>query len=108
MGYEKNIGAAVSGRSILDPFGKWRSLAAHLLWEQGVAGSNPAFPTTTVLVRDVGDRDANVSQCLTGNVTVHGSESHSLVPSEAGGHVPQQHVVSGREATRRCDSTCGA
>jgi steroid delta-isomerase-like uncharacterized protein len=26
--------------------GKWRSLAAHLLWEQGVAGSNPAFPTT--------------------------------------------------------------
>jgi hypothetical protein len=28
-------------------FGKWRSLAAHLLWEQGVAGSNPAFPTTS-------------------------------------------------------------
>ncbi len=27
-------------------FGKWRSLVAHLLWEQGVAGSNPVFPTT--------------------------------------------------------------
>src|SRR5918999_2900787 len=26
--------------------GTWRSLAAHLLWEQGVAGSNPAVPTT--------------------------------------------------------------
>jgi hypothetical protein len=25
--------------------GLWRSLAAHLLWEQGVAGSNPASPT---------------------------------------------------------------
>ena len=26
-------------------FGVWRSLAAHLLWEQRVAGSNPATPT---------------------------------------------------------------
>ena len=26
-------------------YGLWRSLAAHLLWEQGVAGSNPASPT---------------------------------------------------------------
>ncbi len=25
----------------------WRSLAAHLLWEQGVAGSNPAIPTAS-------------------------------------------------------------
>jgi hypothetical protein len=24
--------------------GAWRSLVAHLLWEQGVAGSNPAAP----------------------------------------------------------------
>jgi hypothetical protein len=24
--------------------GTWRSLVAHLLWEQGVAGSNPAVP----------------------------------------------------------------
>lgn len=29
----------------VDGYGLWRSLAAHLLWEQGVAGSNPASPT---------------------------------------------------------------
>jgi hypothetical protein len=23
----------------------WRSLVAHLFWEQGVAGSNPVIPT---------------------------------------------------------------
>ena len=28
--------------------GMWRSLVAHLLWEQGVAGSNPAIPTIQV------------------------------------------------------------
>ena len=28
------------------PNGAWRSLVAHLLWEQGVAGSNPAAPTS--------------------------------------------------------------
>jgi hypothetical protein len=26
--------------------GMWRSLVAHLLWEQGVGGSNPLIPTT--------------------------------------------------------------
>ena len=26
--------------------GAWRSLVAHLLWEQGVGGSNPSAPTT--------------------------------------------------------------
>ena len=25
--------------------GMWRSLVAHLVWGQGVAGSNPAIPT---------------------------------------------------------------
>lgn len=27
-------------------FGVWRSLVAHLFWEQGVQGSNPCAPTT--------------------------------------------------------------
>ena len=27
-------------------FGVWRSLVAHLLWEQGVQGSNPCTPTS--------------------------------------------------------------
>jgi hypothetical protein len=29
-----------------DIVGEWRSLVAHLLWEQRVAGSNPVSPTT--------------------------------------------------------------
>ena len=28
-----------------DPFGVWRSLVAHLLWEQGVGSSNLSTPT---------------------------------------------------------------
>ena len=30
-------------------FGVWRSLVAHLLWEQGVGGSNPLTPIETVI-----------------------------------------------------------
>jgi hypothetical protein len=30
----------------LSSVGTWRSLVAHLLWEQRVAGSNPAVPTS--------------------------------------------------------------
>jgi hypothetical protein len=30
------------------PFGAWRSLVAHLLWEQRVGGSNPPAPTTFI------------------------------------------------------------
>ncbi len=29
----------------LTDIGAWRSLVAHLVWDQGVAGSNPAAPT---------------------------------------------------------------
>ena len=36
-----------------DKFGVWRSLVAHLLWEQGVGGSNPSTPT--IYNRVVGD-----------------------------------------------------
>jgi hypothetical protein len=32
-------------RATIDGFGTWRSLVAHLLWEQGVASSNLAVPT---------------------------------------------------------------
>ena len=28
--------------------GAWRSLVAHLLWEQGVGGSNPLAPTNKI------------------------------------------------------------
>ena len=27
-------------------FGAWRSLVAHLVWDQGVGGSNPLAPTS--------------------------------------------------------------
>jgi hypothetical protein len=33
---------------ILD--GAWRSLVAHLLWEQRVGGSNPSAPTNPTIV----------------------------------------------------------
>jgi hypothetical protein len=32
-------------------FGEWRSLVAHLLWEQRVAGSNPVSPTILAIGR---------------------------------------------------------
>src|SRR5213083_212015 len=38
-------------------FGVWRSLVAHLLWEQGVGGSNPLTPTTSRLENVCGNED---------------------------------------------------
>jgi hypothetical protein len=31
---------------MIDLFGVWRSPVAHLVWDQGVQGSNPCTPTT--------------------------------------------------------------
>jgi hypothetical protein len=31
--------------------GEWRSLVAHLLWEQRVAGSNPVSPTIAEVLK---------------------------------------------------------
>jgi len=44
-----HLGAPVSIRRALscETSGVWRSLVAHLLWEQGVVGSNPATPTSS-------------------------------------------------------------
>ena len=35
---------------IYKAFGAWRSLEAHLLWEQGVGGSNPLAPTNNQMI----------------------------------------------------------
>src|ERR1700694_2502135 len=35
---------------IFGSVGAWRSLVAHLLWEQRVGGSNPSAPTTLLQV----------------------------------------------------------
>src|SRR5829696_2815728 len=43
--------------------GEWRSLVAHLLWEQRVAGSNPVSPTI-IHSRVRQPRDAGSTQTL--------------------------------------------
>jgi hypothetical protein len=42
----------------LSPGGAWRSLVAHLLWEQRVAGSNPAAPTILPMVTPAFDEES--------------------------------------------------
>jgi hypothetical protein len=43
------IESAALARNNPIQFGVWRSLVAHLLWEQGVGGSNPLTPTNFAL-----------------------------------------------------------
>jgi hypothetical protein len=40
----RSLGSTGAGHDGLE-LGVWRSLVAHLLWEQGVGGSNPLTPT---------------------------------------------------------------
>ena len=46
------MGSTPIGRTILYFYiivGKWLNLVEHLVWDQGVAGSNPVFPTSYVI-----------------------------------------------------------
>ena len=44
--------------------GEWRSLVAHLLWEQRVAGSNPVSPTIDATSRRSVAELADIRQAL--------------------------------------------
>lgn len=48
-------------------FGAWRSSVAHLLWEQGVAGSNPAAP-----IEFVRHRRSHIARRLHGSIGASG------------------------------------
>ena len=42
---DNKTGQILAASVIILVFGVWRSPVAHLLWEQGVQGSNPCTPT---------------------------------------------------------------
>ena len=62
-----------AGRTYTRPHGAWRSLVAHLLWEQGVAGSNPAAP--------IGPRSADRDGLAVAATMSCGRRSHRRPPS---------------------------
>ena len=43
---QRYIDALPCLRGMIVPLGVWRSPVAHLVWDQGVQGSNPCTPTT--------------------------------------------------------------
>ena len=47
---QKVRGSTPLGRTICIYIGKWLNLVEHLVWDQGVAGSNPVFPTISYLI----------------------------------------------------------
>jgi hypothetical protein len=54
---------------IFGSVGAWRSLVAHLLWEQRVGGSNPSAPTICYWVHSGDIDDAHTSLDLTDAAT---------------------------------------
>src|SRR5918998_4330949 len=93
--------------------GAWRSLVAHLLWEQGVGGSNPLAPTAKLArkLREAGGttrRSAKPTRGCSSTVELQPSKLVMGVrfPSPAlrlGGVLPYLRVVI-RESTKRA---CG-
>jgi hypothetical protein len=57
------------------PVGEWRRLVAHLVWDQGVAGSNPVSPTTVT----------------------HMPAAHAVVKSNVGAMLKQGRPLTGAE-----------
>ena len=63
-------------------FGVWRSLVAHLLWEQGGAGSNPATPTS--FSRGFVDFASRCFPSGSQNIVLAAQPSRCRVSTEAG------------------------
>ena len=47
--------AVTAGKTAPSLNGDWRSLVAHLVWDQRVAGSNPASPTINGDIAQMGE-----------------------------------------------------
>ena len=70
--------------------GAWRSLVAHLLWEQGVEGSNPFAPTRDPIIREThqGPGVPQISQKgMFMNVWPHANLKRFVVAGVCGGSI---------------------